>query len=209
LLNDGGIIAPGDATGLTHVQGNLAMNAGSIALELGGVATGEFDRLVVDGTLAAGGMLRLSLVEEFSPTAGDVFDVLDFSLATGQFNVDLPLLDPGLAWNDDDLLVTGEMKVEAASAVNADADSDGDVDGQDFLIWQRGVGLTGQTGPGNGDADGNGEVEGEDLTAWKTRFGLPSAQNAAGVPEPASCWSLAWVLVFSLAAARATAADAE
>ncbi len=53
----------------------------------------------------------------------------------------------------------------------ADFDSDGDVDGSDFLSWQRGFGiLTGAT-PSDGDATGDGAVNGADLTIWETDYG--------------------------------------
>lgn len=72
-------------------------------------------------------------------------------------------------------------------ASNADFDGNGIVDGGDFLKWQRGLGLTGQTNNSNGDANGDGSVTADDLAIWKSRFGLPSATGAVGaVPEPAT-----------------------
>jgi hypothetical protein len=58
-----------------------------------------------------------------------------------------------------------------ADDCDSDFDGDGDVDGRDFLIWQRGFGLTGQTDNSNGDADGNGVVDGEDLACWQEHYG--------------------------------------
>jgi hypothetical protein len=86
--------------------------------------------------------------------------------------------------------------VGSTPSVDADFDGDGDVDGADFLIWQRGVGLTGQTNNDNGDADGNGTVDGADLDAWQMAFAM--ATPAAGaVPEPAS-WMAALVAAGAL-----------
>jgi hypothetical protein len=68
-----------------------------------------------------------------------------------------------------------------------DFDGDGDVDGRDFLIWQRGFGSTGQTTNSQGDADGSGSVGGDDLAIWAAQFGnSSSAAVATSVPEPAS-----------------------
>ena len=76
---------------------------------------------------------------------------------------------------------------DSAAASNADFDGNGVVDGADFLKWQRGLGLTGQTNNQNGDANGDGSVTDADLAIWKSKFGGPGATAAAGaVPEPAS-----------------------
>ncbi|MBL9162161.1 MAG: PEP-CTERM sorting domain-containing protein [Planctomycetaceae bacterium] len=53
----------------------------------------------------------------------------------------------------------------------ADFDSDGLVNGSDFLIWQRGKGLTGQTDKTTGDANLDGNVDAADLDQWKTAYG--------------------------------------
>lgn len=51
-----------------------------------------------------------------------------------------------------------------------DFDSDFDVDGHDFLTWQRGQGiLTGAT-KAQGDANGDGAVNGTDLAEWQARY---------------------------------------
>ncbi|MBA3485348.1 MAG: hypothetical protein H0T51_26435, partial [Pirellulales bacterium] len=69
---------------------------------------------------------------------------------------------------------------------NADYDDDGDVDGNDFLVWQRQLGSTVTAGTG---ADGNGDtmVNGLDLTLWRSNFGSATAAgevSAVAVPEP-------------------------
>jgi hypothetical protein len=77
------------------------------------------------------------------------------------------------------------MDIELPPANNSDFNGDGDVDGADFLTWQRGLGLTGQTTKANGDANGDGTVNGADLAIWKSHFaGPPSTGAASGVPEP-------------------------
>ncbi len=72
--------------------------------------------------------------------------------------------------------------VVAAPANDADFNNDDEVDGRDFLIWQRGL------GPGTnatGDANGDGQVNGADLEIWKGAYA--SATPVAGaVPEPAA-----------------------
>lgn len=86
---------------------------------------------------------------------------------------------------------------------DADFDGDGSIDGSDFLTWQRGFGLAGQTDNSNGDADGNGTVEGLDLTGWETQYGTspPNAVSAA-VPEPSTGTLLALALATSILSFR-------
>lgn len=81
---------------------------------------------------------------------------------------------------------------------DADFDGDGDIDGSDFLIWQQGFGLAGQTDNSNGDADGNGVVDGLDVTAWETQYGTsPLIAVSAVVPEPTTGTLLALALATS------------
>ena len=70
------------------------------------------------------------------------------------------------------------------SVTNADFDSDSDIDGKDFLTWQRGFGLASPTFA-QGDANDDDAVDGLDLTAWEQQFGGPPALSALQtVPEP-------------------------
>jgi hypothetical protein len=70
--------------------------------------------------------------------------------------------------------------------LQGDFDVDGDVDGDDFLAWQRGLGITTGATLADGDADGDGAVDGDDLAIWKTNFASSGAVGAVGsVPEPA------------------------
>lgn len=57
----------------------------------------------------------------------------------------------------------------------ADFDTDGNVDGGEFLTWQRNFGLAAGATRVQGDADGNGAVDAADLATWKTMFGFDVA----------------------------------
>ena len=87
--------------------------------------------------------------------------------------------------------------VEPAEA-SADFDADGDVDGADFLTWQRGVGtLTGGTrAAGNANAGVDGDVDADDLGVWSGQFGSGgfTRSEVVAVPEPATWALLAWLL---------------
>ncbi|MBL9161918.1 MAG: hypothetical protein JNL18_04155 [Planctomycetaceae bacterium] len=84
-----------------------------------------------------------------------------------------------------------------SAATAGDFDLDGDVDGADFLSWQRGFGITGTATVAQGDADGNHNVDGADLAIWRQNFGLDaSAPSINAVPEPG-----AGILTIGVAAA--------
>jgi hypothetical protein len=59
-----------------------------------------------------------------------------------------------------------------ATEPSADFDGDGNVDGHDFLLWQRGFGLS-QATSDQGDANDDGNVDGVDLAVWQNQYGLP------------------------------------
>lgn len=81
----------------------------------------------------------------------------------------------------------------AAVPDNGDFDSDGDVDGADFLTWQRNVGVNdGAATLASGDADGDEHVTGADLAIWRNQYGATAAPASHAVPEPA-----AWALVLA------------
>ncbi len=63
-------------------------------------------------------------------------------------------------------------------ASSADFDTDGDVDGSDFLAWQRGFGTASPTFA-DGDADFDADVDGDDLVVWSNQFGQPAPVAAA------------------------------
>jgi hypothetical protein len=71
-----------------------------------------------------------------------------------------------------------------ATFASADFDGDGDIDGNDLMVWQRNVGVG--TTRATGDADGNGMVNAADLTVWRDQFGFmaSTAPATAAVPEP-------------------------
>jgi endonuclease/exonuclease/phosphatase family metal-dependent hydrolase len=76
----------------------------------------------------------------------------------------------------------------------ADFDKDADVDGADFLHWQRSVGATGINKAG--DANRDHAVDAGDLAVWQTQAGLTVAATA--VPEPAG-----WMIAAAAAVASA------
>jgi hypothetical protein len=71
----------------------------------------------------------------------------------------------------------------------ADFDKDGDVDGDDFLVWQINVGTRSGATMMMGDADGDGDVDSDDFLIWESEFGSDAGGTVVAVPEPA-CMAL-------------------
>ncbi|MCA9237085.1 MAG: hypothetical protein KDA44_16540 [Planctomycetales bacterium] len=181
-LTNAGQIAPGNSAGVIEVTGGFAqIPGGELVMQIESLAS--FDRLIVGGHLSAAGTLRVEL-DGYAPQSGDVFDLLDFSSASGAFALDLPSLDAGLAWNADNLFTSGELSVVSGAAFeNADFNDDGIVDGADFLTWQRGYNAAGDLS--TGDANADDFVDGADLAIFAQQFGSTAAEaTAAAVPEP-------------------------
>jgi hypothetical protein len=71
---------------------------------------------------------------------------------------------------------------ELQSTLAADFNSDGNVDGADFLAWQRGLGKPNAV-PADGDSDGDADVDAADLAAWRAAFGQVGATPALAASE--------------------------
>ena len=76
--------------------------------------------------------------------------------------------------------------------LGGDFDSDGDVGGGDFLLWQQGLGLLEGASPADGDANADDAVDAQDLVVWQNGYGNTAAgvtnsvPASASVPEPSS-----------------------
>lgn len=93
-----------------------------------------------------------------------------------------------LAIDENGLATPILLSIQVVPAPLANFDGDTDVDGDDFLIWQRGYGLTGQTDNSLGDANFDGTVNGADRAVWEDQYGTVAPLSAASsaVPEPSS-----------------------
>lgn len=183
-LENSGEIQPGASVGTLSVLGNATLELSSLlSIELG---DGSHDVLDVQGILTLAGELSVSLIDGFSPSAGQSFEILEFSSVFGEFDTfDLPSLTTGLFWDTSALGSNGVLSVEAG--LQGDFDGDNDVDTIDFLIWQRGAGTLVNATLGDGDADLDGDVDHDDYLLWEANFGqVLTSPLAATVPEPSS-----------------------
>ena len=74
------------------------------------------------------------------------------------------------------------------TAMQGDFDEDGDVDGNDFLQWQRNTGTTSGAKHADGDANNDGSVDQSDLDIWQNEQGtiVGAAGQSTTVPEPST-----------------------
>lgn len=108
--------------------------------------------------------------------------------------------DPTMTIPNPDFVISPTLNLPNATiggVENADFDSDGDRDGADFLIWQRGFG--GPGGLANGDANDSGTVDGADLAIWESQYGVPPLSAVSAVPEPTTTMLLTIALVSGFA----------
>ena len=86
--------------------------------------------------------------------------------------------------NDNGIARPTLQSLPIGGTVPGDFDEDGDVDGDDFLIWQSEFG-GGDPNP-RADGDGDGDVDGDDFLVWQSSFGSAAggAASVVNVPEP-------------------------
>jgi CSLREA domain-containing protein len=84
----------------------------------------------------------------------------------------------------------GAVESNPNPPVPGDFDSDGDVDGADFVIWQSNFSKASGGTLATGDADGDTDVDGADFVVWQTHFPTSAAGGTAGAagsaPETSS-----------------------
>ena len=199
LTQDGGTLAPGSSAGITNITGNYNLNSGTYEAELaggGGVAGTDFDQVDVTGNVnLVGGSLDVSLLSPFTPSLGQFFDIVNVgSSLTGTFS---GLSQGALVGNfgGTDLFInyaSGDgYDISLVATLAGDFDLGFEVDGFDFLKWQRG--------------ESPNPLSQADLIAWEANYGVVAALSAASaaVPEPSSIMLiLAATLVVYLQTAR-------
>jgi autotransporter-associated beta strand protein len=164
------------------VDGDYSQTAAA-TLEVQLRALADFDALIVTGAASLSGTLSVQLGDDFTPTAGDRFDILTaIDGITGTFtNLLLPDLGSFLTFNAlYEANIVALTVVPFSVTLPGDFDADGDVDGRDFLVWQRG----GSPNP----------LSAEDLAEWQAAYapgGMAAfATMSVSVPEPATGVSL-------------------
>ncbi|MBN1853920.1 MAG: VCBS repeat-containing protein [Pirellulales bacterium] len=122
------------------------------------------------------------------------FSTYDYVIADG-IAIDLPGVPrsrPFISdWTGDglpDLLIgAGDGRIHLFQSVpeEADFDEDGDVDANDFAIWQSGFSTINGASHGDGDADADRDVDGYDFLIWQRAYSSGSL-SLISIPEPST-----------------------
>ncbi len=198
-----GHIRPGgDGIGVLTIEGDYEPNFGNLDIQLGGTQAGtEYDQLIVTGTAALRGdlgdyHLNVSLTNNYTPSGGESYTILDGTTTGGFTTTNLPSLPAGLDWE----VVTGSVVLNVIPGIDGDFDDDGDYDCEDVNaltsavahggsvsqfdlngdnvlsiadvdVWRAEAGEV-NLGPGQvylpSDANLDGYVDGQDFIAWNT-----------------------------------------
>ena len=176
-------------TPMLSVSSNVAKLEAALQLEeeavlrmnANGSAIGQFARLESNSPLLLDGTLDLRIASTFLPAAGTTLDLIaSTSGISGQFDAIVSNYGNWVAFYAPNLV---RAIFQGGASDPGDYDGDSDVDGADFLRWQRSFGSTVAAGSG-ADGSGNGVVDSADYVVWQDHFGTPSGGRQASVPEP-------------------------
>jgi hypothetical protein len=198
--NRDGVVAPGNGIGTLSVFGRFANGtAGTLAMELGGTMAGmQYDQLVVNGAVATGGTLAVSLTDSgggpFQPSIGNSFTLITATEGVGGM-FDQLSLPAGYHWNVEYGLTSVILSV-VGLGLAGDYNGNGLVDAADYAVWRDSLGDMGSSLA----ADGNGDqvVDQNDYLVWRGNFGKSALGGGsvtvavAAVPELSSM--VLWVL---------------
>lgn len=166
-----GDLRPGNSpAAVTYAPQVIFAPSTALTLEIGGLTAGtQHDKLTFTHAATPqvewGGTLTVTLINGFTPAAGQSFDVFDFDAAraAGSFStITMPSLPAGLAWDTSALYTSGILTIVSNTGLT-------------FAAWAAANGLPGATITGNHDGDAfNNGIE--------FAFGLFPAQP--GTVEP-------------------------
>ncbi len=135
----------------------------------------------VNGVFGDGDDVIVSLLPNYTTGSQLVtLGIVGSTLSPGQYRLTVVSNDvtnsglhdlAGILFDGDDNAIAGGDYVREFSLVQPDLDSDGDVDGADFLAWQRGFGKTSGASVADGDTNGDEAVNDLDLSVWQQNYG--------------------------------------
>jgi hypothetical protein len=115
-VHNGGVVAPGNSSGILTVTETTNLETGAILdIEIGGQLVGTgFDQLVTDTFESDGGTIRVTLFGLYVPAFGHSFQIVNagtIDLASLLFDFTNAPLSPGLTWSTDSFEVNGIISV--------------------------------------------------------------------------------------------------
>jgi hypothetical protein len=195
--NAGGRVSPGVGLGTLAVDvGYIQTGNATLAIELGGTAPGQFDKITaaIVNLGASTATLDVALVNGFVPQPTDTFEIIRASgnLQSGSRFANTPgdvLTTPFGTFSVTYNYAAGSRNVTLSNFMSGsspgDFNTDGKVDAADYAVWRKTDGS--QAG----------------YNAWRANFGRTagsgsSVADASAVPEPGSIGLLLVVLVTAL-----------
>ena len=195
-----GGFSPGASPANISIEGSVAFDtANTLFIEIGGT---QHDRLTINGSATLDGWLNLSLLNGFTPIAGQQFTII-----TASSIVNNGFVLTGAAASSFSLIVGSTSVILQAIGLTGDYNNNGVVDASDYVLWRNSAGLT---GPGlAADGNHNNQIDSGDYDVWRSHFGQTSGSGAsvgsnAAVPEPNSL-SVALVAMMAFVGQRRAA----
>lgn len=111
-----GSFSPGNSPASVTFHGDLTLgSANLLTMEIGGLVPGTgFDQLLVSDTIAFGGTLQVTLINGFTPSAGNSFQLFSAGTYASAFDAQQFATLPGsLVWDASQLTSTGVLSVTA------------------------------------------------------------------------------------------------
>jgi autotransporter-associated beta strand protein len=198
-VNAGGILGPGASIGTLTVDS--ASILGTLNIEYDGAAS-TIDKLTVTNLLSiAGSTIDFDNLSATPLSGAGPYILASYGSLTGTFS---SVLNPpsGFTINYNYNGLKQIALVPGITVHPGDFNSDGDVDGADFVTWQSHFPMSTGALLTDGDGDGDGDVDGADFIIWQTNFPFGPGSGASPVPEPQTLALLAFGGLFALAGRR-------
>ena len=184
-----GTLQIGSSPGILKANQYVQTDTGVLMIDIGGTNPGsEFDMLTVVGQATLDGSLDVSMINIFDPILGDVFEILTAAGGVNGTFASTLFPDLGALRSMKLFYDTNTVTLAIVPDLPGDFDLDGDVDGFDFIKWQRG--------------ESPNSLSQSDLADWDVNYGTvaPLSATSTAVPEPSSA-----VLLIALVAIRTLA----
>jgi fibronectin-binding autotransporter adhesin len=188
----GGTLAPGTSPGVLTL-GSVAFDPNAtLAIELAGSGSAgvDYDQLLVSNNVAInGGTLDISLLNDFVPTLGETFEIVNADSLSGMFD-SIVGQEISSSLQFDVLYSATSIVLQVVNAgLPGDYNGDLTVNAADYTVWRNGLGSV---------------YTPADYDVWRAHFGQTAAggtsvSSNAAVPEPPAASGLLTAIVTIIA----------